>query len=50
MRDLRGVPLNVETIRLAFDVRCIRKVAMKGVFEVRNPQWARQRTFRWGSA
>jgi intracellular multiplication protein IcmO len=31
------VPLNVETIRLAFELRCIWKVAMKRVFEVRNP-------------
>jgi intracellular multiplication protein IcmO len=31
------VPLNVETIRLAFELRCIWKVVMKRVFEVRNP-------------
>jgi intracellular multiplication protein IcmO len=37
MRDHRGVPLNIETIRLAFELRCIWKVAMKRVFEVRNP-------------
>jgi intracellular multiplication protein IcmO len=37
MRDHRGVPLNIETIRLAFELRCIWKVAMKWVFEVRNP-------------
>jgi intracellular multiplication protein IcmO len=37
MRDHRGVPLNVEMIRLAFGLRFIWKVAMKRVFEVRNP-------------
>ncbi len=37
MRDHKGVPLNIETIRLAFELRCIWKVAMKRVFEVRNP-------------
>ena len=37
MRDHKGVPLNIETIRLAFELRCIWKVAMKRAFEVRNP-------------
>jgi intracellular multiplication protein IcmO len=37
MRDHKGVPLNIETIRLAFELRCIWKVAMKRVFEVRDP-------------
>jgi intracellular multiplication protein IcmO len=37
MRDHKGLPLNIETIRLAFELRCILKVAMKRVFEVRNP-------------
>jgi intracellular multiplication protein IcmO len=37
MRDHKGVPLNIETIRLAFELRCIWKVAMKRVFEIRNP-------------
>jgi intracellular multiplication protein IcmO len=37
MRDHRGVPLNIETIRLAFELRCIWKVAIKRVFEIRNP-------------
>jgi intracellular multiplication protein IcmO len=37
MRDHKGLPLNIETIRLAFELRCIWKVAMKRVFEVRNP-------------
>jgi intracellular multiplication protein IcmO len=37
MRDHKAVPLNIETIRLAFELRCIWKVAMKRVFEVRNP-------------
>jgi intracellular multiplication protein IcmO len=37
MRDHKGLPLNIETIRLAFELRCIWKVAMKRVFEIRNP-------------
>ena len=37
MRDHKGAPLNIETIRLAFELRCIWKVAMKRAFEVRNP-------------
>ena len=36
MRDHKGLALNIETIRLAFELRCIWKVAMKRVFEVRN--------------
>jgi intracellular multiplication protein IcmO len=48
MRDHRSVPLNIETIRLAFELRCIWKVAMKRVFEVRNQRRARQRTFPLG--
>ncbi len=37
MRDHKGVPLNIETIRLSFELRSIWKVATKRVFEVRNP-------------
>ncbi len=37
MRDHKGVPLNIETMRLVFELRCIWKVAMKRVFEVRDP-------------
>ncbi|RBP13110.1 intracellular multiplication protein IcmO [Roseiarcus fermentans] len=37
MRDHKNVPLNIETIRLSFELRSIWKVATKRVFEVRNP-------------
>ena len=37
MRDHKGVPLNIETIRLSFELRSIWKVATKRLFEVRNP-------------
>jgi intracellular multiplication protein IcmO len=37
MRDHKGVPLNIETIRLSFELRSIWKVATKRMFEVRNP-------------
>jgi intracellular multiplication protein IcmO len=37
MRDHKGVPLNIETIRLSFELRCIWKVATKRLFEVRDP-------------
>ena len=37
MRLHEGVPLNIETIRLSFELRSIWKVATKRVFEVRNP-------------
>ena len=37
MRDHEDVLLNIETIRLSFELRSIWKVATKRVFEVRNP-------------
>ena len=37
MRDHKGVPLNIETIRLSFELRSIWKVATKRLFEIRNP-------------
>ena len=37
MRDHEEVVLNIETIRLSFELRSIWKVATKRVFEVRNP-------------
>ena len=37
MRDHKGVPLNIETIRLSFELRRIWKLATKKVFELRNP-------------
>src|SRR6202042_2261525 len=37
MRDHKSVPLNIETIRLSFELRSIWKVATKRLFEVRNP-------------
>src|SRR5271166_5190444 len=37
MRDNKGVALNIDTIRLSFELRCIWKIAMKKVFEVRDP-------------
>ena len=37
VRDHKGVPLNIDTVRLSFELRSIWKVATKRVFEVRNP-------------
>jgi intracellular multiplication protein IcmO len=37
MRDHKGVLLNIDTVRLSFELRSIWKVATKRVFEVRNP-------------
>ncbi len=37
MRDNKGVALNIDTIRLSFELRCIWKIATKKVFEVRDP-------------
>jgi intracellular multiplication protein IcmO len=37
MRDHKGVPLNIDTVRRSFELRSIWKVATKRVFEVRNP-------------
>jgi intracellular multiplication protein IcmO len=38
MRDFKGVSINIDTIRLAFELRCIWKIVMKKVFEVRDPE------------
>ena len=37
MRDHKGVLLNIDTVRLSFELRSTWKVATKRVFEVRNP-------------
>ncbi|MBB4200237.1 conjugal transfer protein TraG [Rhodoblastus sphagnicola] len=37
MRDNKGVSLNIETIRQSFELRCIWKVAINRVFELRDP-------------
>jgi len=37
MRDNHGIPLNIDTIRASFELRCIWKIAMKKKFEVRDP-------------
>lgn len=37
MRDHKGVSLNIDTIRQSFELRCIWKVVVKKVFEVRDP-------------
>jgi intracellular multiplication protein IcmO len=37
VRDHKGVPLNIDTIRLSFELRSIWKVATRRVFEVRDP-------------
>jgi len=37
MRDNKGVSLNIETIRQSFELRCIWKVAVNRVFELRDP-------------
>ena len=37
MRDHKGVPLNIDTVRLSFELRSIWKVSTKRVFEVRDP-------------
>jgi intracellular multiplication protein IcmO len=37
MRDNKGVSLNIETIRFSFELRCIWKIAVKKLFEVRDP-------------
>jgi intracellular multiplication protein IcmO len=36
MRDHKGVPLNIDTIRLSFELRSIWKVVTKPMFEIRN--------------
>jgi intracellular multiplication protein IcmO len=37
MRDHKGAALNIDTVRLSFELRSIWKVAAKRVFEVRDP-------------
>ena len=37
MRDHKGVPLNIDTVRLSFELRSIWEVSTKRVFEVRDP-------------
>ena len=37
MRDHKGVPLNIDTVRLSFELRSIWKVVTQRVFEVSDP-------------
>ena len=37
MRDHKGIALNIDTIRLSFELRCIWKVVVKKAFELRDP-------------
>jgi intracellular multiplication protein IcmO len=37
MREHKGAPLNIDTVRLSFELRSFWKVATKRVFEVRDP-------------
>src|SRR5208283_903094 len=37
MRDHKGVALNIDTIRVSFELRCIWKMAVRKRFEIRDP-------------
>ena len=37
VRDYRGVPLNIDTVRFSFELRSIWKVVTQRMFEVRDP-------------